>query len=111
MNLAFISVSIISTSIVIILLSKFKLREKYMAIWMGLSALVFLFGVFYKQIDSFVQYLGFKVYSNFFFLFFGICIGMLVFQLSLNISRQEDRIQTLTEEVSLLKMKISDKKK
>jgi hypothetical protein len=111
MNLAFIFISIIAASIVILLLSKFKLREKYMAIWIGLSVFVFLFGIFYKQIDSFIQYLGFKVYSNFIFLFFGICIGMLVFQLSLNISRQEDKIQTLAEEVSLLKMKILDKNK
>jgi hypothetical protein len=109
MNFVFISISIIAASLVIILLSKFKLREKYMAIWIGLSVFVFLFGVFYKQIDSLVQYLGFKVYSNFVFLFFGICIGMLVFQLSLNISRQEDKIQTLAEELSLIKMKISDR--
>jgi hypothetical protein len=111
MNFAFISVSIIAASIVILLLSRFKLREKYMAIWIGLSVFVFLFGVFYKQIDNFVQFLGFKVYSNFVFLFFGICIGMLVFQLSLNISRQEDKIQTMAEELSIIKMKISEKDK
>jgi hypothetical protein len=111
MNLAFIFASVIATSIVMLILSRFKLREKYMVIWMGLSAFIFLFGVFFRQFDRLVDILGFKVYSNFIFLFFGICLGLLVFQLSINISRHEDRIQTLAEEVSLLKMKISDKEK
>ena len=108
MNLAFVFASVAVTLIMILLLSKYKLREKYMAIWMGLSIFVFLFGVFFKQVDHFAQILGFKVYSNFIFVFFGICIGMLVFQLSLNLSRQEDKIQTLSEEISILKLRNRD---
>jgi hypothetical protein len=109
MNIVFVAASVIATLIMILLLSKFNLREKYMTIWMGLSVFVFFFGVFFKQVNQFAQFLGFKVYSNFIFLFFGICIGMLVFQLSLNLSRQEDKIQTLAEEISILKLKDLDK--
>ena len=59
--------------------------------------------MFFEQVDGLTEVLGFKVYSNFIFLFFGICISILVFQLSLNLSRQEDKIQTLAEELAILK--------
>ncbi len=105
MNLIFIMLAIMTAILVISLLVIFKLREKYMVTWIGLALFVFLFGVFFKQINEFTQILGFKVYSNFLFLFFGICMGILVFQLSLNLSRQEDKIQSLSEEVALIKLR------
>jgi hypothetical protein len=108
MNSIFILISTCAALLVVLLLAVFKLREKYMVIWIGLAIFMFLFGVFFQQVDRFVQLIGFKVYSNFIFLFFGIGIGALVFQLSLNLSRQEDKIQTLAEEISILKLRISD---
>lgn len=105
MNFIFIVLAIIAAFLVILLLAIFKLREKYMAAWIGLAFFVFLFGFFFKQINDLTQLLGFKVYSNFLFLFFGICMGILVFQLSLNLSRQEDKIQSLSEEVALIKFR------
>lgn len=103
MNLIFILSAIFAAILVISLLIIFKLREKYMVTWIGLALFVFLFGVFFEQINELTQILGFKIYSNFLFLFFGICMGFLVFQLSLNLSRQEDKIQTLAEELAMLK--------
>ena len=103
MNLLFIILSAAAALLVISLLAIFKLREKYMITWIGLAFFVFLFGVFFKQVNGLTEILGFKVYSNFIFLFFGMCIGILVFQLSLNLSRQEDKIQTLAEELAILK--------
>ena len=108
MNLIFILAATCAALLVILLLAIFKLREKYMVIWTSLAVFVFIFGVFFEQVDRFVQLLGFKVYSNFIFLFFGICIGILVFQLSVNLSRQEDKIQTLAEEISILKSKMKE---
>ena len=105
MNLIFIILALIAVLIVVLLLAIFKLREKYMATWIGLAFIVFLFGVFFEQINGFTQVLGFKVYSNFLFLFFGICLGILVFQLSLNLSRQEDKVQSLSEEIALIKLR------
>jgi hypothetical protein len=107
-NFIFILAATCAALLVILLLAIFKLREKYMVIWTGLAVFVFIFGVFFEQVDRFVQILGFKVYSNFLFLFFGIFIGILVFQLSVNLSRQEDKIQTLVEEISILKSRIKD---
>ena len=105
MNLVYILLAILTTFLVISMLAVFKLREKYMVAWIGLAILVFLFGVFFTQVNELTQMLGFKVYSNFLFLFFGICMGILVFQLSVNLSRQEDKIQSLTEEIALIKLK------
>jgi hypothetical protein len=105
MNIVYILLAIITTLMVISMLAIFKLREKYMVAWIVLALLVFLFGVFFTQINELTQILGFKVYSNFLFLFFGICMGILVFQLSLNLSRQEDKIQSLTEEIALIKLR------
>jgi hypothetical protein len=97
--------AIMAAIIVISLLAIFKLREKYMITWIGLAFFVFLFGVFFKQVNGLTEILGFKVYSNFLFLFFGICMGILVFQLSLYLSRQEDKIQSLSEEIALIKLR------
>ncbi len=105
MNFVYILLAILTTFLVIAMLAVFKLREKYMVAWIGLAFLVFLFGVFFTQVNELTQILGFKVYSNFLFLFFGICMGILVFQLSLNLSRQEDKIQSLTEEIALIKLR------
>ena len=105
MNLVFITLAIMAAILVISLLAIFNLREKYMVTWIGLALFVFLFGVFFKPINELTQILGFKVYSNFLFLFFGICITILVFQLSLNLSRQEDKIQTLVEEIAIIKLR------
>jgi len=105
MNLIFIMLAIMAAIIVISLLAIFKLREKYMITWIGLAFFVFLFGVFFKQVNGLTEILGFKVYSNFLFLFFGICMGILVFQLSLYLSRQEDKIQSLSEEIALIKLR------
>lgn len=111
MNLVFFMLAILAAILVISLLAIFKLREKYMATWIGLALFVFLFGVFFEPINELIQILGFKVYSNFLFLFFGMCIGVLGFQLSLNLSRLEDKIQTLTEEIALIKLRQSSENK
>ena len=105
MNFVYILLAILTTFLVISMLAIFKLREKYMVAWIGLALLIFLFGAFFTQVNELTQMLGFKVYSNFLFLFFGICMGILVFQLSLNLSRQEDKIQSLTEEIALIKLR------
>ena len=109
MNLVYIVLAILTTFLVISMLAIFKLREKYMVAWIGLALFVFLFGVFFTQVNELTQMLGLKVYSNFLFLFFGICIGILVFQLSLSLSRQEDKIQSLTEEIALIKLRLIKK--
>jgi len=109
MNLVFIFASASTAFLVLLLLAIFKLREKYMVTWIILSVFIFLFGIFFKQVDYIIQFLGFKVYSNFLFLFFGLCLGILIFQLSVNLSRQEDKIQTLAEEISILKLRNSNK--
>jgi len=72
MNIVYIVLAIVTTFLVISMLAIFKLREKYMVAWIGLALLIFLFGVFFTQVNALTQMLGFKVYSNFLFLFFGI---------------------------------------
>lgn len=110
MNIFFMIAATCAALLVMMLLAIFKLREKYMVAWIGLAAFVFLFGFFFEQVNGITHLLGFKVYSNFIFLFFGVSIGILVFQLSLNLSRQEDKIQTLVDEISILRLKIKKDK-
>ena len=105
MNIIFVISSILVATSILILLIVFKLREKYLIVWSALSLLTLIFGILFEPLDQFARILGFRVYSNFVFLFFGLCIGILIFQLSLNLSRQEDKIQTLCEEISILKLK------
>jgi hypothetical protein len=54
-NLLFIVLAVAAAISVISLLAIFKLREKYMITWIGLAIFVFLFGVFFKQVNSLTE--------------------------------------------------------
>jgi hypothetical protein len=78
---------------------------------MIISALCLIFGFVSGPLSQAMQNLGFKVYSNFFFVVFGTLYGILLFQLSLTLSRMEDKIQSLVEKLAILEFRISSSKK
>lgn len=97
----FIIFAAITILIVIELLRRSVLREKYAVFWAVIATTFFIFAVFPAAPSRISTSLGFETTSNF---ILALVIGMLmlvVMQLSLEVGKLEDKIQTLAEESAL----------
>jgi hypothetical protein len=97
----FIIFAVITILIVIELLRRSVLREKYAAFWALIATTFFVFAIFPAAPSNISQSLGFETTSNF---ILALVIGMLmlvVMQLSLEVGKLEDKIQSLAEESAL----------
>jgi hypothetical protein len=77
------------------------LRENFAVFWALISTTFFVFAIFPAAPSKISQSLGFETTSNF---ILALVIGMLmlvVMQLSLEVGKLEDKIQTLAEESAL----------
>jgi hypothetical protein len=61
--------------------------------------------LFPNLVNQFSRLLGFQFLSNFVLFIFGIINLFIAMQLSLSIGKAENQIQTLAEEIALLKLK------
>lgn len=89
--------------LVIELMRRQRLREKYAALWLLVSAAVLFFAVFPRVFTKISNLLGFGLPVN---LAFALAVFMLLavaMQLSFETGRLEDRVQRLAEEVALLR--------
>jgi len=101
-----IAIGLIVLVTVINLLRKRRLKEEYALLWL-LAALSLVLAPFLIDIlDQIAFFLGVE-YPPALFLGIGI-IGLLliIFQLSLNISRFSDQIRVLTQEIAILRQQI-----
>ena len=89
--------------LVIELLRRRQLREKYAALWLGIGTAAVLIAVFPSLLDRVTRLLGFAVPAN--LLFFGgsLVLTAISMQLSLEIGRLEEKSRRLAEEVALLR--------
>ena len=97
----FIIFAVITILIVVELLRRSVLREKYAVFWALIATTFFVFAIFPAAPSRISQTLGFETTSNF---ILALVIGMLmlvVMQLSLEVGKLEDKIQTLAEESAL----------
>ena len=97
----FIIFATITMLIVLELLRRSVLREKYAVFWAVIATTFFVFAVFPATPSRISTMLGFATPSNF---VLALVIGMLmlvVMQLSLEVGKLEDKIQTLAEESAL----------
>ncbi len=97
----FIIFAAITILIVVELLRRSVLREKYAVFWALIATTFFVFAIFPAAPSKISQTLGFETTSNF---ILALVIGMLmlvVMQLSLEVGKLEDKIQTLAEESAL----------
>jgi hypothetical protein len=100
-RLFFVIFAAITILIVVELLRRSVLREKYAVFWALIATTFFVFAIFPAAPSSIGETLGFETTSNF---ILAIVIGMLmlvVMQLSLEVGKLEDKIQTLAEESAL----------
>lgn len=86
---------------------KNKLNLRFALLWLVLGVLMLIIDIFPEIITFVASALGLELASNLLF-FLGICFTLiLVFGLTLKVSKLSDEVKRLTQEVALLK-KASD---
>lgn len=87
------------------LLRRKTLKEKYAVVWLLLGLLILFGSLFPNLINKISGFLGFQFLSNFVLFIFGILNFFISMQLSLSIGKTENQIQTLAEDLAILKSK------
>lgn len=83
------------------------LREKFAMVWLSLALALIVGALFPDLVNEISRNLGFQYLSNFVLFVFGVLNFLIAMQLSLTISKSENQIQTLAEEVALLNSKLN----
>lgn len=93
-------------ALIIELLRRGRLREKYAALWLIVGAVILILALFPSVLIWLSGKLGFGVPSN--MVFFAACAVLLfvALQLSLEVGRLEHESQRLAEEVALLRQEM-----
>lgn len=89
--------------LVINLVRKRQLQERYAMLWLFAGLALTLAPVFIPWLDHFAFSIGFEYPPALLLLLAVVGLLLLIFQLSLTISRDEDRLKTLTQELGLLR--------
>jgi hypothetical protein len=88
---------------VINLVRKRQLQERYAILWLLAGVVLTLAPVFIPWLDHLAFSIGFEYPPALLLLLAVVGLLLLIFQLSLNISRNEERIKVLTQELALLR--------
>jgi hypothetical protein len=99
----FIFLAIVILIIVVDLMRRSVLREKYAVVWFATSIIFLVFAIWPETAVDLSDALGFETPSNF---VLGLVIFLLltvVMQLSLEVGKLEDKVQTLADESALMK--------
>lgn len=100
----FLVIAVIFLALIFNLLRSRKLREKYAALWLLVGLLIVVLALFPKLLGWLARLVGIQVPANLLFmlalvLLLGVCL-----QISLEISRVEDRLRVLAENVAILNL-------
>ena len=105
LNATYWVVVVLLLSSIIELLRRKFLREKYAIVWLAMAVALLAAAIFPENVNKLSSLLGFQYLSNFVLFFLSIINLFIAMQLSLSIGKSENQIQTLAEELALLKSK------
>jgi hypothetical protein len=99
--------AVVAVALIVELLRRRQLTEKYAAIWLVLGAAIVLLAVWPALLTQVSRLVGIAVPSN--LLFFGAAFVLLFvcLQLSREASRLEEETRTLAEELALLRQDVT----
>lgn len=109
LTLTYWAIVVFIVLVIVELLRRKALREKYAVVWLLLALSLVGGAIFPKTINEISQFLGFQFLSNFVLFILGIINIFVAIQLSLSISKSENEIQILAEEIALLKLELREK--
>lgn len=104
----FLLIAVVTLTLLFNLVRSRRLREKYVALWMVVGVLIILLALFPSLLGALARAVGVLVPANLLFflaiiLLLGVCL-----QLSLEISRTEDKLRTLAEHVAILNLQMHE---
>ena len=103
-NLVFLVVALLVAAMIFRVLRSGQLREKYAALWIVLGALIIVLGVWPDLLQAVAGLLGVQLASNLLFFLALVMLLGVALHLSLAVSRMEEEIRTLAEEVAILRL-------
>ena len=100
--------SILLLLIIMELVRRKYLRERYSLIWIATGTLFLLLSIRADILDRISHFLGFSIPSNALFFFGTLFLLLIVLGLSVITSRLAEKNKILTQEVVLLKKRVAD---
>ena len=105
------AVIILALCLIINMIRKKALELKYTLIWLGVGIAVLILDIFPGIMEWLAALLGIQLPANMLF-FFGFCFAlMIIFSLTIAVSRMSIRISELAQEVALYEKGEKDKEK
>lgn len=106
----FIWLSLSLFVLILELVRKRRLKEKYAILWLISASLIFVFSVFTKLLYWITSILGIGLPSNTIFLFGILFIVLINLHFSLVVSNLSEQIKKLAQKLTLLEFELSNKK-
>lgn len=99
-------------AILIIAIKRGKISVRYSMVWFAMAFAIFVVGAFPGIIESINKLFGFAIIANLIVGFLIALLAAVTFALTCYITKQKKQINTLIQEVSILKKKVekNDKK-
>ena len=95
-------------ALVLYLLRTQRIQEKYAAIWIGLAVGVTLVGVFPQLAGIMARAVGVQTPINLVFALASLVLFVVIVQLSVEVSRAEEKTRTLAERIALLQLELRE---
>ena len=94
--------------LVFLVIKKNKMSLKYSLLWIIFVLMIFISLLFHNQVFYVSKFLGFEVTSNMVFLIGFVSLMIITFVLTSIISRQNEKIVALTQEMAILNKKVKE---
>jgi hypothetical protein len=94
--------------VVIEMMRRRKLREKYAGVWLVVSIGVVVLAVVPQAAEFMARLTGVETPSNFVFLVAGVVLALVALHLSIEVGHLEEEVRTSVEEIALLRCELED---
>ncbi|UVJ38309.1 DUF2304 domain-containing protein [Arthrobacter sp. CJ23] len=105
-NIAAFLLALVIVAMVIEMLRRKKLREKYAALWLVVGIATLVLAAFPRLLNIVAEFVGVQLPSNLLFIMSILMLMGVCLHLSWEISVVEDETRTLAEEVAILRSQI-----
>ena len=97
--------------VVIEMMRRRKLREKYAGVWLIVAIGVVVLAAIPSAAQFLAQLTGVETPSNFVFLLAGVVLALVSLHLSTEVGHLEEEVRTSVEEIALLRCELEDAKR
>ncbi|MBB4687659.1 DUF2304 domain-containing protein [Amycolatopsis jiangsuensis] len=97
--------------VVLEMMRRRKLREKYAGVWLLVAVGVVVLAVIPQAASFLAKITGVQTPSNFVFLLAGVVLALVALHLSTEVGHLEEEVRTSVEEIALLRCELDDSKR